>query len=561
MAIRFPRSLRARIALLLGLATLPIGAVAIWDAIVATGQARREIELAASDAVTLAASRVQTIVIDARATTTVLARMNILTDAHEPACNAALARVARARSAEQPISVADADGVILCASRPDLIGQTVPGRTASAMAARRGGFYLEGPRPAPILEDQIVSAILPLVNGEDDVIGSIAVGIPYRSLSAPVIDRSGLAGAGIAIVNRSGRVARLASAAGGGDAGLWDWAQQRIAGDPALLGRFSVERGPDGADHAFAAAPIYGDDLTMVAVWPGASLLAPIESRLLSGMLLPVAMWLVGMLVAWFATDRAVTRPVIYLGRIARLYAGGHFSVRARRVHNAADELRDLGATLDRMASDLQERRATLDRAFREQSLLLSEVHHRVNNNLQTVNSLLRLYRRLRPGADGQAVSTWMEDRLFVLAIVYRCAYESIDLVQVSLDSFFRNILDAIDRTLSVRRHLTISHAIPAVPCPTGRAVPLALFAMESALGLAVDGQETAISIEMSGVDDGWDLSIRRRTPRADEKPTLDQTTMIVIRAYGRQAGGIYSGEAATAGLSLRIPVAPAAAA
>ena len=96
-------------------------------------------------------------------------------------------------------------------------------------------------------------------------------------------------------------------------------------------------------------------------------------------------------LAIWIATDRLVTRWIVYLRRIATAYGRGHYAIRPAALAEAPSEFRLLGETFSNMAAAVQDRDRELREALEQKSLLIKETHHRVKNNLQIVMSLLSL--------------------------------------------------------------------------------------------------------------------------------------------------------------------------
>jgi len=131
----------------------------------------------------------------------------------------------------------------------------------------------------------------------------------------------------------------------------------------------------------------------------------------------------------------------------------------------------NLEAEVARRTAELEERTASLSAALRQKDIMLKEVHHRVKNNLQVVNSLLTL----------QASSSDMpllrealrkgQARIHSMSLVHEELYQSEDLSCIELDSYVtklcQNLGDMLDERIKIaldvgKIQLSI---IQAVPC------------------------------------------------------------------------------------------------
>lgn len=92
--------------------------------------------------------------------------------------------------------------------------------------------------------------------------------------------------------------------------------------------------------------------------------------------------------------------------------------------------------------SDVTDRRAAqieIERALREKTVLLNEVHHRVKNNLQVISSLLSLQsRNAEPGV--QAALRDSQSRVRSMALMHQLLYERADFSALELGPYLRRL-------------------------------------------------------------------------------------------------------------------------
>ena len=91
----------------------------------------------------------------------------------------------------------------------------------------------------------------------------------------------------------------------------------------------------------------------------------------------------------------------------------------------------------------------TLNASLLEKTALLKEVHHRVKNNLQVINSLLRLESRRSTVAATKAVLTDMQGRIHSMALLHELLYREGMFAAVDLGAYIRQIATESFRTLT----------------------------------------------------------------------------------------------------------------
>src|SRR5690606_25472561 len=131
--------------------------------------------------------------------------------------------------------------------------------------------------------------------------------------------------------------------------------------------------------------------------------------------------------VMW-VSERIVVRWLVYLERVAAIYARGRFSVRPVQAMNAPAEIRVLARTLDDLADTITTRDAALTASIEEKDALMREIHHRVKNNLQIISSLLSMQQRALTDTQAKAAVGDTRQRISALALIYRTLYQSADL-------------------------------------------------------------------------------------------------------------------------------------
>ena len=131
-----------------------------------------------------------------------------------------------------------------------------------------------------------------------------------------------------------------------------------------------------------------------------------------------------------------------------------------------------------RLEEDLLDRERRLSELVREKELLVSEIHHRVKNNLQTVVSLLSLHATYT--SDPRVVEALSEagGRVQAIARLHESLYASANLAEINFGEYLRLLVDEL-RSLHGRAEISFQVEVDDVVVGMETAVPLGLIANE----------------------------------------------------------------------------------
>lgn len=154
--------------------------------------------------------------------------------------------------------------------------------------------------------------------------------------------------------------------------------------------------------------------LTMTVREPPATV-----ARLLS-LFLPLVMWFAAAAIGWFVVNRLLIRPLVLLRRSVAAYRPGEVLEPLQRIRTPAHEIAALGDTFREISEDVATHEAEMADALDTQRKLTREVHHRVKNNLQIIASLISLH--ARAAHDPEAVEAYasIQRRVDALSVVHR---------------------------------------------------------------------------------------------------------------------------------------------
>ncbi len=144
-----------------------------------------------------------------------------------------------------------------------------------------------------------------------------------------------------------------------------------------------------------------------------------------------------------------------------------------KKVLERTEELRQANRRLETEISRRREGEAQIRKQLKEKECLLSEIHHRVKNNLQMICSLLALQSSTIRDEKMLAALSDSECRVRSMALIHEQLYRSKSLARINMRQYIESLVGALTQacgkdavTLSVRsdvdaEHLTVDSALP----------------------------------------------------------------------------------------------------
>jgi len=169
------------------------------------------------------------------------------------------------------------------------------------------------------------------------------------------------------------------------------------------------------------------------------------------------------------------------------------------------------------IARDITERRhgeEELKSTLKEKETLLHEIHHRVKNNMQVINSLLKLQAN---NVDDKQIKEILKDsqsRVYAMSAVHETLHGSEKLSEIDLKSYLSKITTSIFQTYSIdHRKVKLKSSVENSPISLNQAYPLGLIVNElisNSLKYAFpDERNGEISVSMNKQDKELELIIK----------------------------------------------------
>lgn len=174
---------------------------------------------------------------------------------------------------------------------------------------------------------------------------------------------------------------------------------------------------------------------------------------------------IVGLAVSFFVIlislifAKQLTTPLKQLVQGAQTIGQGNLNFRLDI--KGPDEITLLSKAFDQMAENLKTTMISLD----EKEILLREIHHRVKNNLQMIQSLLNLQMNKTENLSCLGPLQDSKNRISSIALVHNTLYHSKDLSTIDLDQYFQELVNNLANiSRPIDSHITLDYEIQQLP-------------------------------------------------------------------------------------------------
>ena len=218
-------------------------------------------------------------------------------------------------------------------------------------------------------------------------------------------------------------------------------------------------------------------------------LLAPLAALLL--LLVVFARVMKRHLVQWLKGIEAASR--------ARRHSGwGRVPLSAQM----PSDIRNVVVAFNDMVEEQEAREHRLQTALAANHALTRELHHRVKNNLQVVQSYIGLSKNAYAGDARMALSE-AECRVHVLSAAYRGALSEGEMHPVAIEPFLRDVTQVIGRLLCRPGQAMILRGRTEMVLPVDRAIPLGLLVVDHASAILHAGSALVLTLDIGDLDGG----------------------------------------------------------
>jgi two-component sensor histidine kinase len=388
-------------------------------------------------------------------------------------CDAALRRSLNNYPPITNIARTSADGDVRCSAIPlsqpvNIANQAWWQRGVSA----NGMTITKAPIYAPIAKRDVLFLILPLRTADNQSDGTLTAAIDVDYLGNALRQATRNSAGSLAIVTRDGtNVAH-------GERPLAFTPDVRAPQNQPI-----ETRDKNGTSWVYTLHKLYSSDLFVVYAEPQDKLMAAAVWQVRASILLPLVSILLASFAIWVGTNRLALIWLRELRGVSGRFAQGDFTGDRRKFDRAPEEIAAFSADLHSMADVIDRRNTDLTQALEAKTLLTREVHHRVKNNLQIINSLLTLQSgRVRDGS-AKEVLAQTRARINALALIHRLLYEQdngYERGEVAIDNLMAELCTQLRGASRSMTQVQLNCHADNFPVPIDYAVPLTLFVVEA---------------------------------------------------------------------------------
>ncbi len=461
--------------LLLTLALLPLGAVAIYQTNRVTTEAERTASLALLG-VTSRAARNEEMILE-RAFGAARFFATVVPDfiANPDRCARDLGQFVERNARYSFVGILPLSGQMTCTSTGTSYDFSDWDGFDAAMAAEERTIVVN--HAAPLSGESVFVVSEPFqIDGAFG--GFISISVPHAGLPTRQGEMGELGLENLITFNSDGAV--LTSRSALEDVNLELPADRRLADLVTSTPKAFVTKNVQGERRTYTVVPITGSPATVLGVWRTSDGLASQTAALVRPAVFPVLMWFASMGVAMLSLYMLVLRHLSKLRRAMERFTQDRQLSDDLDIAGMPNELAALSSNYVKMTEDILRHEAELENTLHEKGVLVKEIHHRVKNNLQLISSIMNMQIRAATATETKQAIARLQDRVRSLATIHRDLYQSQNEGMVNAGALVTEIIEK-SKELAVARDsdVALEMQISQVLLYPDQAVPLSLLVAE----------------------------------------------------------------------------------
>ena len=531
-------SLRVQIMLLMTLALLPLGAVAVYQTNRVKDQAVRNAELALLALTGQAAKEEELFIQRALGVARFFSNTAEGYADNPEECSRVLQQFVADNDNYSFIGILPPSGIMTCTSN----GGTFDAKTGpyfdQLMETKTRTIVAN--RLAPLSQQSIFNISEPFeIDGE--FAGFISISIPHRSLPQSMGELTDLGLVELLTFNTNAEILTARPDLVNAEAELP--ADRSLKTLSVQSGIAFTDENRRGELRTYTVVPIAGSPATVMGVWQTSSGFSDQLTSYIQPAVFPILMWCASLAVAMLSIYTLVLRHVSRLRQRMDEFSDNRRVDTDSPNAGVPNEFRTLNDNFDRLTDVIMREEARLEDTLREKNVLIKEVHHRVKNNLQLISSIMNMKIRTAQQDETKQVLSRLQDRVLSLATIHRDLYQSQHGGMVDAGSLVSDIVEkSVQVGVSFEEPLNFTTDIEQVMLYPDQAVPLSLLVAEGMTNtmkyLGVPGtSEPFLRASLNQIGDECIFSVSNSIGDAEQVESTGLGSQL-INAFTIQLGG-----------------------
>ncbi|NOE20793.1 hypothetical protein GS634_21900 [Ruegeria atlantica] len=514
------RSLTVYLAVLVTLALLPLGLIAVYQTraviIEADEKSRKSLLARTIEAANRERELLQRAVGVGSGLSASLASASI-TDAN---CSAMMERLIDSEPEFVFAGFIQPDGVMSCSTAGGIVD--LSGAPGFLEISENPQLTFSVNRSGAVTGQSVIIVTQPVIS-QSNLMGFVSISIPHALARAPLESDSLSNDVIIALFDEGGDV--LSS-----NIGLDlvnDYLPQNKQSWLLLSnsGKTFSARTAEGEDRVFAVATIVPGEVAVIGSWPREAALASVGSggKALT-VAFPILMWVTGLGVALWGLHRLVIRHLDSLRSAVRRFALGERDP-IESLKNAPQEFVQLQTAFNRMVVLVREAENQQEQDLVEKTLLLREVHHRVKNNLQLIASIMNMHMRSAESAEARRLLGQLQRRVRGLAMVHQTLNQNSKMTTINTETLVGRLVSELAHRPPIHgQPVEVICDIQPIELGQDQAVTLSMLAAEALtnaikyVGVPEEGPPMISAVLRATTDGAVVLKIANSRGRSDDE-------------------------------------------
>jgi len=219
------------------------------------------------------------------------------------------------------------------------------------------------------------------------------------------------------------------------------------------------------------------------------------------------------------------------------------------------------GRMMNKTNGKIKKAKLEIEKRNDEKTVMLKEIHHRVKNNLQVVNSLLRIQAR---GVTDEKVKSMFfaaQSRVVAMARLHEKIYNTKDLKNINIKEHFKLLINDLISSNNLDKEISLNLHIDPIHMSIDRLLPLSLIINElisnSLKHAFYDMNLGEVSVEFNAIDEyRCRLVVGDNGNGSDEEilsNSMNSTGVTLIKTFVKQLNGTIESLSTNKGTSFEI--------